>query len=1824
LLEYQNNNNPDLGAFCATFGYGSVRKSDGWEKLWMLRGFQTESADYAHVVRLSLSEGPAPDHVEIGDTQFLFSAHFKKSGADLVLTGDDGHKLVLVDYFNLAKRPDLTSHGATMSADLVTHLAGPDAPGQYAQAGAPAGAQVIGKCERIGGGATVQHANGITEELKADDVILKGDVVMTNDGSSAVLSLIDGTVFNMGASARMVLSDLIYDANSTSNSAVVSLVKGTFSFVAGHVAHTGDMKLDTPVATMGIRGTAGTTTVNADATGNVYEVNFSLMPDPDGHVGLIQVFDRVTGLVIGTISTTANVLNVQPTANFQIIANESPKAAAQVQAELAAAQVLYPVYQAVAATVAAPPAPPAPTGPQGGQQNNPPPGGSLNQPQQTGPAVNFSANVNADTAAVTATKVAVDPTPSTPTTPTPTPPNPTVTTPTLPAQPEPPPPGITAITPPHLQELGADQPGTLVSVATLTVTGQIDINALVSAGWAVPAGAPSTFFQKDFAHGTASLDINNSTLTYSLNVVDPSVATLQLNHTLQDSVAVPVQGGPSTTVAFTIDGVAHPTGLNTTASVNENVAANPTQVILHPQATDPISSHLTYEAENLQGSAANSTAHGTLVQNPDGTFTYTPNAGFYGTDKIHFIAKDGQFLASDDFTITVTINPVVAAIVGGSSVVTGDLLANDTNPNDAIVSVTLDAAGDNTFTVDGLYGELVVNANGHYTYTLGFTSAERASLVALGDGHSAQDVFTYTISDGTVSSDANLVVDVTNHVPTISVDAVTADNLINAGEANAGFAITGSETGADGQPVTVSIVDHDGNVVASCTTSASEGGWSVNVSGEQATALADGSYTATADVSDQFGNPATEATQTLAVHETLPTISIAAIAGDNVINASEANAGFAITGSETGADGRPVTVSILDGDGHVVASYTTTASGGNWSVGVTSQQATALAEGSYTVTADVSDQFGNQSALATRAFTVNQAPPVILSGQTTAFGAITVPAGAVGSPLTALAASYLTDSHDLVNGLGGSAGFGENALVVGDDNSSSAINITAVFGSQGLNFFGHDYTSIYINNNGNITFAGPSSTFTPSQITAGANNPIIAAFWADVDTRGGAGTSTGGNATGSNRVYYDLDATNGVLTVTWDDVGYYNSHKDKLDAFQLQLVSLGNGNFDIVYRYQNINWTTGDASGGSGGLAGPGGSPARAGFSAGDGVHYFELPQSGNQTQMLAVETATGNTGIAGVDVFQVSNGEIFLTTGGHIDFTDADTNDVHSIGNVTYTGSGQALGTLSFVKDSDTSSASHIGQFTWTYSVPTSSVASFSHDDTRTETFDVTISDGNGGSAVQTITVTLHGPDQAPGAVNDTVAAQPTNPIATGNLLANESFDGDSVIGENGNINNTYHFVGGPNAPQASFEGGPGSGWNTAIFSDPRASYTITHNADNIDITNPGDPAHGGTLTIDGAVQALAFAPTEDPTPGINGEIIHASGDLLLILNNVNNPPTVQGFAIDGAATLEFAHGDINTDVTFNGPGGTLKLDEPATFGALVHGFGANFIDFVGVGSSDTLAVSYNSNNNVTTLVLAHQGQTDAAIALAEDHSDTPFFVTDDGHGNALVGTDHAPEASFVNIAVDASALGSIVTIPGDFLTHFGADPDQGDQISLVSVDESQTLGQVYETQSRDVVYTPPTGFVGQPGSDQFSYELADSHGLISTGHVALTAQTGTQIVGTTGHDLVMGVSGDTLTGMGGDDAFVFQANFGSQTVSDFHQGADQVDLSAFAAAHLGETQSQAAQALQALIDATTAGSHTLALDASHVITFQGVDVHQLNATNDFILTHVHGTTGA
>ena len=284
-----------------------------------------------------------------------------------------------------------------------------------------------------------------------------------------------------------------------------------------------------------------------------------------------------------------------------------------------------------------------------------------------------------------------------------------------------------------------------------------------------------------------------------------------------------------------------------------------------------------------------------------------------------------------------------------------------------------------------------------------------------------------------------------------------------------------------------------------------------------------------------------------------------------------------------------------------------------------------------------------------------------------------------------------TESATLVNTLGGGRGFGERYLERNDDGSTGAVDISAVF-ENGLNFFGRTYGEIFINNNGNITFDGPLSEFTPFGISE-SDIPIIAAFFADVDTRGGSVSATpGGTSTGSNLVLYDIDAAADTVTITWDDVGYFSNHTNLKNAFQLQLVDTGGGNFSVILRYESVNWTTGDASGGSGGI---GGEVARAGYSAGDGVSFIELPQSGDQAGMLALDELAGNTGSIGLWRFDVVNGVVLIAPvpvgdsvtvlpGTTVEF-DVLANDYDPDGGAVFLagiGSGPTLGTVEITED--------------------------------------------------------------------------------------------------------------------------------------------------------------------------------------------------------------------------------------------------------------------------------------------------------------------------------------------------------------------------------------------------------------------------------------------------------------------------------------------------------------------------------------------------------------
>src|SRR6267378_1499044 len=298
--------------------------------------------------------------VTIPNAHLLFSGDYERSGLDLIVSDHD-HRVVIHDYFRGEQRPTLVSpEGAPLDPKVIEALTGHNA---YAQAaGTAPAAKVVGHVVKTTGSASVVR-NGVTIDVNNGDTVYQNDVVQTGSGSTLGLVLIDGTTFNLTANARMMLNDLTYDGTSTSNTSLLTLVAGTSStslftlvqgaasFVAGQVAKTGDMKVATPVAVIGIRGTA----VILDISSTDGKVSVSVVNQQDGQTHEVQVFKCVpvvagqpgvctSGDLIGTVTSNGPALTVTPAANFQVVVQESNKTAAQVAQEFSTFQQVLTTY----------------------------------------------------------------------------------------------------------------------------------------------------------------------------------------------------------------------------------------------------------------------------------------------------------------------------------------------------------------------------------------------------------------------------------------------------------------------------------------------------------------------------------------------------------------------------------------------------------------------------------------------------------------------------------------------------------------------------------------------------------------------------------------------------------------------------------------------------------------------------------------------------------------------------------------------------------------------------------------------------------------------------------------------------------------------------------------------------------------------------------------------------------------------------------------------------------------------------------------------------------------------------------------------------------------------------------------------------------------------------------------------------------------------------------------------------------------------------------------------------------------------------------------
>ncbi|MHB8574690.1 MAG: nidogen-like domain-containing protein, partial [Dehalococcoidia bacterium] len=275
------------------------------------------------------------------------------------------------------------------------------------------------------------------------------------------------------------------------------------------------------------------------------------------------------------------------------------------------------------------------------------------------------------------------------------------------------------------------------------------------------------------------------------------------------------------------------------------------------------------------------------------------------------------------------------------------------------------------------------------------------------------------------------------------------------------------------------------------------------------------------------------------------------------------------------------------------------------------------------------------------------AAPVATTAKPAASPQFNKPAAAPASGSTARAS---TSAPTLGNGAVW-PGFDSTVTPPNDDDSFGRVNL-----GFSVDYYGTVFNQVYVNNNGNLTFGNPLQTYTPFDLTGATGIPILAPFFADVQT----------NTPNSAVLKYGTQTMNlgggnirNAFGATWYGVGYYGDPGDKLNYFQVVLIDrsdIAPNNWDLYFNYDGIQWETGDLSGGSGGL---GGQSAHAGFSNGSGQNgtNFEFIGSGVPGSFLdgnpntALATHAVGSNVAGRYAYIVRTGDSGTRTPAAITF---------------------------------------------------------------------------------------------------------------------------------------------------------------------------------------------------------------------------------------------------------------------------------------------------------------------------------------------------------------------------------------------------------------------------------------------------------------------------------------------------------------------------------------------------------------------------------------------
>jgi VCBS repeat-containing protein len=705
-------------------------------------------------------EADASGKITVPQADQLFGADFQRSGPDLMLVNDGMPTLVVPNYFAGPAEDIFAPNGAVLRGPVVESLAGPLAAGLYAQQGVVQGLDPIGQVESLSGTASLRRADGTQEEIGPETKIFVGDLVQTGPSSSVSLTFVDGTIFTLSSDTRMIIDELVYDPGRSDNGAVFNLIQGTFVFIAGQIAPTGGMEITTPTATMGIRGT--TVMVDIQTINGVVTVEVTLLRDPDGSVGRVELFD-LSGNPIADITTTDT--------KWIIAGDDSqPQEVVRTAEDLAEDAIL--IAEAVSAYESA-----TSRVEEGGTYVTLDARGDVRPPDAPLDTPPTALEPDGEEVAPTAPDAA----------------------PQLAPPPAPPSTAPPSQTQPSIQEEGSldpADPAVPPLAPSLRVAGLEDgdgsgtISGTLAAGTALPV----SFALVDLpANGTITLGPDGAfvyTPDADFNGEDAFsyLVTDSLGRTAVGQVTVEV------------------------ASVNDAPdAADATVLVTEDGAISGFVSAVDVDGDLLTFTLAAGPVNGEVVLTDTGAFTYSPAPDFAGTDVFLVAVEDGAGgITTASVAVTVAnVNdaPVVIStaldatgLAQEDSIVsaTGQLAAADPDPGEVLVW---------SGSADGALGRFEIDPDtGIWTYTL-----DNAAAQPLGAGETRVETFAVTVTDSageTAEQTVTVTVTGTNDVPEISdvviqngAGAVTTGQLV-ATDVDAGTGVTfalGDTTPANGQ-----------------------------------------------------------------------------------------------------------------------------------------------------------------------------------------------------------------------------------------------------------------------------------------------------------------------------------------------------------------------------------------------------------------------------------------------------------------------------------------------------------------------------------------------------------------------------------------------------------------------------------------------------------------------------------------------------------------------------------------------------------------------------------------------------------------------------------------------------------------------------------------------------------------------------------------------------------------------------------------------------------------------------------------------------------------